>query len=452
MSIFVGWAVVGLVSALFLVGVVLAVRSMSAPDPARPTRVLLVLLRLAIGWHFFVEGMDKVHTPAWTSAGYLREATGPLAPRFRSLAGDALVDALEVQSDGSISSVLDRDWENYLAAFERFYELSEGQSHEAAAAMSRAKIEAAKLLSSTPKIVEKIAAYPPPLKVPMTMAERLKEYDELKQRVREKEEEDLPLYGSAAFDAWKTAKANANRWRAELQKDLLLLNKQMKRVLRDVLFQILDDQLPAEKGKKIQAAVKKLRDQAGKEVAAADARDWDAIDSMLDKRDAAITDLYRAVFVPADDAKLPVDAQAALIRDNTLERRGKDQPSFDPLLTPVSRPWGQWDLLDWSDHIVKYGLAAVGVMLLVGLATRLACVAGAAFLLMFFLAMPPLPGWPESPRVEGHYLFINKNVIEMLALLVLATTRSGRWSGLDGVLQFLNPWRWRKPAEAGKIT
>ena len=46
---------------------------------------------------------------------------------------------------------------------------------------------------------------------------------------------------------------------------------------------------------------------------------------------------------------------------------------------------------------------------------------------MFFLAMPPLPGWPESPRAEGHYLYINKNIIEMLALLVLATTASGRW-------------------------
>ena len=90
-------------------------------------------------------------------------------------------------------------------------------------------------------------------------------------------------------------------------------------------------------------------------------------------------------------------------------------------------------------------------MLLLGLVTRLACVAGAAFLLMFFLAMPPLPGWPEGPRTEGHYLFINKNVIEMLALLVLATTRSGRWCGLDGLVQFLNPWRWRKAPEPVKM-
>ena len=147
------------------------------------------------------------------------------------------------------------------------------------------------------------------------------------------------------------------------------------------------------------------------------------------------------------------DAQTVLIRDNDSRRaRGKDQPSFDPLPFPVRRPVRQWTMLDWSDHIVKYGLAAVGVMLLLGLVTRLACVAGASFLLLFFLAMPPLPGWPEGPRVEGHYLFINKNVIEMLALLALATTRSGRWSGLDGLLQFLLPGRWRKQPDAVKMS
>ena len=31
----------------------------------------------------------------------------------------------------------------------------------------------------------------------------------------------------------------------------------------------------------------------------------------------------------------------------------------------------------------------------------------------------------------------------MLALLALATTHSGRWAGLDGVLQFLRPGRRR---------
>ena len=93
---------------------------------------------------------------------------------------------------------------------------------------------------------------------------------------------------------------------------------------------------------------------------------------------------------------------------------------------------------------MKYGLVGVGGCLLLGLFTRLACVVGAGFLLMFYLAMPPLPYWPEGPRVEGHYLYVNKNIIEMFALLALATLPTGRWLGLDGILQFLSPSRWRR--------
>jgi len=95
--------------------------------------------------------------------------------------------------------------------------------------------------------------------------------------------------------------------------------------------------------------------------------------------------------------------------------------------------------LEWIDWLTKYGLFAVGLGLLAGLFTRLWCVVGAGFLLMFYLAMPPWPGLPENPKAEGHYYFINKNIIEMFALMALATTHSGRWLGLDGLFQFLIP-------------
>ena len=94
----------------------------------------------------------------------------------------------------------------------------------------------------------------------------------------------------------------------------------------------------------------------------------------------------------------------------------------------------------------------MGVCLLLGLFTRTACVAGAGFLLMFFLAMPALPWLPANPRAEGHYQFIDKNIIEMIALLTLATTQSGKWLGLDGLVQFLNPFRRRtaKPSRRNR--
>jgi len=51
-------------------------------DTSTPARVFLVLLRLAIGWHCFVEGMDKLQNPAWSSEAYLRESVGPLSGFF----------------------------------------------------------------------------------------------------------------------------------------------------------------------------------------------------------------------------------------------------------------------------------------------------------------------------------------------------------------------------------
>src|SRR5438270_7871453 len=68
------------------------------------TIIFLVLLRLAIGWHFLYEGLHKVHSVhvgetvtnrPFSSAGYLREATGPLASPMRSALGDPDAVALE---------------------------------------------------------------------------------------------------------------------------------------------------------------------------------------------------------------------------------------------------------------------------------------------------------------------------------------------------------------------
>ena len=73
--------------------------------------MFLVLLRIAIGWHFLYEGTQKILSTPWgkasilarvfpapegppfSSEGYLRAATGPLAPRFRALVPD--VDSRE---------------------------------------------------------------------------------------------------------------------------------------------------------------------------------------------------------------------------------------------------------------------------------------------------------------------------------------------------------------------
>ena len=67
---------------------------------------------------------------------------------------------------------------------------------------------------------------------------------------------------------------------------------------------------------------------------------------------------------------------------------------------------------------------------------------------MLYLALPPLPWGPENPRADAPPVFVDKNLIMAVALLALATTRSGLWFGLDGLVQFLNPWSYRADRRA----
>ena len=47
---------------------------------------LLVLLRIAIGWHFLYDGLSKVLSPGWTSEGYLANASWLFSGIFQWMA------------------------------------------------------------------------------------------------------------------------------------------------------------------------------------------------------------------------------------------------------------------------------------------------------------------------------------------------------------------------------
>ena len=62
--------------------------------------ILLVFLRVLIGWHFLYEGLVKLMNPNWTSVGYLMDSKGFLSGFYYFLAGNAtiiqIVDFLNV--------------------------------------------------------------------------------------------------------------------------------------------------------------------------------------------------------------------------------------------------------------------------------------------------------------------------------------------------------------------
>jgi thiosulfate dehydrogenase (quinone) large subunit len=63
-------------------------------------------------------------------------------------------------------------------------------------------------------------------------------------------------------------------------------------------------------------------------------------------------------------------------------------------------------------------LLLVGFGLIVGFKSRWVSILGIALLLLYYLAHPPFPGYPQGPS-EGSYWIVNKNLIEAAALLVL---------------------------------
>src|SRR5437588_3175223 len=119
------------------------------------TAIMLVALRLTIGWHFLFEGVHKVHSTwvgptetnrPFSSAGYFREAPGPLARFFRQQIGDAddialarlTVEPLPQGQDpvvypphNRIPPALRQDWEDLLNRFADHYQLTVDQRAEA---------------------------------------------------------------------------------------------------------------------------------------------------------------------------------------------------------------------------------------------------------------------------------------------------------------------------------
>ena len=69
-------------------------------------QVSLVILRTLVGWHFLYEGYTKLLHPAWSQAGaplstwssaaYLKAATGPFAPLFHWMGSASWIGSLDL--------------------------------------------------------------------------------------------------------------------------------------------------------------------------------------------------------------------------------------------------------------------------------------------------------------------------------------------------------------------
>jgi len=88
-------------------------------------------------------------------------------------------------------------------------------------------------------------------------------------------------------------------------------------------------------------------------------------------------------------------------------------------------------LLNAIDFLNIWGLILIGLGLFVGLLARPLKICGIALLLLYYIAYPPFASLAVNIPVEGNYWVVNKNLIELAALIVLYLFPSSQITGID---------------------
>lgn len=339
----------------------------------------LILLRVAIGWHFTFEALEKhrsiqigetVTNRPWTSEGYFREGPGPMAQWVRAIIGDTdelLIERLTPRESAAgpprdrMPARLEREWNDYLDRFVQHYGVDRSRAE---AVLDREKDDFVDWLTQKPGTIGWFLAgrwlnwdapvfkrkYLPDgsYEVRLSVAERVAEY-------REK----LAEYRSLGDRNFALGKDVEKSRRPQLRAEVVSLRQELQ--------------------------------------------------GLLDQR----------------TERMKRRLQESLLSKEELAARGP--------LPALPKHW----FIRFLDESTRWGLLVIGVCLMFGLFSRTAAFAGAVFLILTVLTYPSLPWYPVPPNSEGNYLFISKNVIELIALLMLACIPSGRWFGLDALIDVI---------------
>ncbi len=95
-------------------------------------------------------------------------------------------------------------------------------------------------------------------------------------------------------------------------------------------------------------------------------------------------------------------------------------------------------LIRTVDRLNIWGLILIGLTLILGCFSRFASASGIVLLALYYLAYPPLIQTDYRIPLEGQYLLVNKNVVELLALVIFLALPSGTLWGLGRLIR-----RWR---------
>jgi thiosulfate dehydrogenase [quinone] large subunit len=107
------------------------------------------------------------------------------------------------------------------------------------------------------------------------------------------------------------------------------------------------------------------------------------------------------------------------------------QGPFSFLFHAIAKNTTMVNVADWMNVV---GLTAIGLLLIIGLFERQALIGGVILLAFYFLSHPPLIGMQYAMPSEGNYLFVDKNLIEMVMMMLLYTMPTSHVIGLQRLI------------------
>jgi uncharacterized membrane protein YphA (DoxX/SURF4 family) len=394
--------------------------------------VLLVTLRLAIGWHLLYEGLWKLSTQQtpqpWTAEGYLKNATGPLRNQFRALTGDPN-DLRWLNYDQMANK-----WDLWAGRFVAHYP---GALNAPEKGLSTADRLAA-LLNGRDSYSVPLDALPPG--VDLAKWKNSIQFDKQakrlivdgKQHLLPSERDDILELAPAIEnpnDAQQAAALVITKFRKAVND---VYNAQAKLSYKERLAALLkgdpdrvgvlqtdkDGAVIEERMGQVEHYEKLIERYEANHAKARTAFQWDHLQRQWSELQQKRRELVG-----------PVQALEAELKTEAEELLTEGQLAAGPVPEPMTE-------MRSINLRTMWGLTIVGGLLIAGLFTRLAALGGTAFLMLFYLAIPPWPG--TSPEVgPEHNFIVNKVLVEAIACFGLVFLPTGRWFGVDALFAWM---------------
>lgn len=359
----------------------------------------LLALRVVIGWHFYTEGISKLKSGSFSAEPFLRNAKGPLAGLFQKCIADydgrLRLGLVQTKNDAGDTVwaldplVTEELWKGFVYRTSR------------------------QLGFGDPQLVESLTRRANDLKRRIAEAEGRRDsvevIDSLRQSLRETSSA-VQIVRTQKETALAIAQKYIDEYRAFLAENEGEILAYFRGAQRSDGFD-RDGQFKTA----VVQGVSSLRSQHDQILAdrTRDARPWLAeVDAMW--------------------AGVEADINRLAVADQRRTFASIDQPHKTI-----------WSPLPWIDRVVPWFDTIVGACLILGLFTRAASLAGAAFLVSIIATQPPL--------FAGSVSTISQ-MIELVGLLVLFATDAGRYAGLDVLWPPRNARRQRRATLQGQTS